>query len=226
MDKNITDKIINIYKTKHKDYLQYIEFRIGDSEAAWDLLHDVFFKILRRDEVLSEVENLSGFVLRSIKNKIIDWYRNKKNDRNINLSMYTPFRNANSIEENSNSILEDVTFSYCEEVYKINYYDSNFEEFTLHELEDDVQNVIDRLPAEQRDAYLENKIEGKLFDEIAAETKVSINTAIARDYYARRKIQKFLKEKYGDELMEIYDNSETKREKKGYRKLIEGGENG
>jgi len=67
----------------------------------------------------------------------------------------------------------------------------------LEELED----AIEELPDEQREAFVAHEFEGRSFKELAAESGVSVNTLLSRKRYAVLYLRERLREIY-DELME------------------------
>ncbi len=63
---------------------------------------------------------------------------------------------------------------------------------------EELELAIDELPAEQRDVFVTHELEGRSFEQIAAETGVSINTLLSRKRYAvlrlRRRLQNIYEE--------------------------------
>jgi len=49
---------------------------------------------------------------------------------------------------------------------------------------EELEEALDELPREQREAFLAHEVEGYSFEEIAARTGVSVNTLLSRKHYA------------------------------------------
>lgn len=49
---------------------------------------------------------------------------------------------------------------------------------------EELEEALDELPREQREAFLAHEVEGYSFKEIAARTGVSVNTLLSRKHYA------------------------------------------
>jgi RNA polymerase sigma factor (sigma-70 family) len=64
----------------------------------------------------------------------------------------------------------------------------------LEELDD----ALDELPQEQREAFIAHELEGRSFKELAAESGLSLNTLLSRKHYAvlhlRRRLQAIYEE--------------------------------
>jgi DNA-directed RNA polymerase specialized sigma24 family protein len=65
---------------------------------------------------------------------------------------------------------------------------------------DELEVALTELPAEQREAFLANDVEGRSFKEIAAETGVNINTLLARKRYAVLHLRERLQDIYDEFL--------------------------
>lgn len=74
-----------IYNT-HVDKLHSYGLHLGfHHETCKDAIQDVFYKLYLSRESLSHVENLGAYLFKSIKNRLIDIVRKKKETKNIEL---------------------------------------------------------------------------------------------------------------------------------------------
>ena len=67
-----------IYNLFFKKIYQFIYYRVGHKEIAEDLAEEVFFKALTRLSSISENKAFLGWLYQIARNKVIDYYREKK----------------------------------------------------------------------------------------------------------------------------------------------------
>jgi len=80
-------------------------------------------------------------------------------------------------------------------------------DYLRREITDALFESLEELPAEQRDVFLLQAVDGRTFAEIAELTGESINTLMARKRYA----VKFLKERLTD-IKEVLEEIQNERE--------------
>ena len=69
------------------------------------------------------------------------------------------------------------------------------DELVSSQIEQDIRNLVDLLPKEQREVVMMRYYSGLSFKEIAEQTDVSINTALGRMRYALINLRRMIKEK-------------------------------
>jgi RNA polymerase sigma-70 factor (ECF subfamily) len=75
------------------------------------------------------------------------------------------------------------------------YAEHNVEDkMVAEQIESDVRRLVDQLPEEQREVVMMRYYSGMSFQEIADQTGVSINTALARMRYALINMRKLINE--------------------------------
>lgn len=74
------ESIYNAYVDDLYSYAVYLGF---DRDVVMDAIHDVFFKLCSNEEALGKVENLKFYLLRSLKNNLINVYKRAKNTVNL-----------------------------------------------------------------------------------------------------------------------------------------------
>lgn len=72
---NLTEQTYIDFKN---DLKLFINSRVGDSDAAEDILHDVFIKVHSNMDKLRDSEKLSSWIYQIARNTINDFYRSKK----------------------------------------------------------------------------------------------------------------------------------------------------
>ncbi len=158
---NITQTI----KEYSRRLLGFIKQRVSGNEDAEDILQDVFYQFAGSTE---PIEQVGSWLFTVARNKITDRYRKHK------LPLADDIFGIS--QEN------DESFDWKEIVLAA---DTNPEtEYLRNLFWEELQFALDELPAEQREVFVQNEIEGIAFKEIAAQTGVSVATLISRKRYA------------------------------------------
>jgi RNA polymerase sigma factor (sigma-70 family) len=142
----------------------FIRRRVSNEADAEDILQDVFYQLLGNKEPIDQV---TAWLFRVARNKIIDRSRKKQTVPLDGLF----FENEDGEDMEWMDILMDDT--------------SNPETQYLRSLfRDTFQEALDELPEEQKQAFIQNEMDGISFKQISEETGVPINTLISRKRYA------------------------------------------
>jgi RNA polymerase sigma factor (sigma-70 family) len=145
----------------------FIRRRVPDQRDAEDILQEVFYEFVEAYRLMKPIEQVSGWLFRVARNRIIDLFRRKKPG-----SLSDPVSVGEDGEE---LLLEDLLASSelgPDAVYA--------RSVLLEELD----GALDELPEQQREAFMAHEVEGRSFKELSAETGVSVNTLIARKHRA------------------------------------------
>lgn len=157
---NITG-IINTYS---KRLMLFIRQRVSRQSDAEDILQDVFYQLIK---TIKPIEDAGAWLFAVTRNKITDQQRKHKPD------LFSDIYNEeeDELEINWNGILFDNS--------------SNPETQYLRSLFwEELYNALNELPAEQREVFMLNELEGVPFKEIAAQTGETVNTLLSRKRYA------------------------------------------
>ena len=152
-----------------------------DREAAEDILQEVFVELVEAYRMLKPIEQVSGWLFRVAKNRIIDRFRGRKIE-SLSQARYG--------EDDDVAVsLEDLLPSP----------DSGPEAIYARSLLlDEIDEALEEMPEEQRSVFVAHEWEGYSFKELAAETGVSVNTLLSRKHYAvqhlRRRLQSIYQE--------------------------------
>ena len=171
-------RLEKVYRDERSALLGFIRSRTGSLDEAEDLLQDVFFQAIRAASVTEPIENVVGWLYTIARNKIIDRYRRKKNIVSLQ-------------QEREDVTLEELLIDSGIDIEK---------EMIRQAVMDALIEALEELPAEQRDAFIQQAIDGKTFREISERSGVPLNTLIARKRYAVQ----FLRNRLHD-LKEIVD---------------------
>ena len=158
---NIT-QVINDYS---KRLLGFIRKRVNTEADAEDILQDVFYQFAGSTE---PIEQAGSWLFTVARNKITDSYRKQK------LPLADDVFGA--------SETDDESFDWKEMLLAT---DTNPEtEYLRNLFWEELQLALDELPAEQRQVFVQNEIEGLAFKDISAQTGLSVATLISRKRYA------------------------------------------
>ena len=159
----------------------YIRKHVLDREAAEDILQEVFCELIEAYRLLKPIEQVSAWLFRVAKNRIVDRFRGRK------LESLT----AAEYGEGDDGLmsLEDLLPSP----------DSGPEAaYAWSVLLDEIDEALEEMPEEQRFVFIAHEWEGYSFKELSAETGVSVNTLLSRKHYAvlhlRRRLQSIYEE--------------------------------
>jgi RNA polymerase sigma factor (sigma-70 family) len=170
MEAVLVQHLEKVYRSERTSLLGFIRSRTGSLEEAEDLLQDVFFQAIRAASVTEPIENVVGWLYTIARNKIIDRYRRRRNDLSLQ-------------QEREDITLEELLADSGINIEK---------EFIRRAVMDALIEALEELPPEQRDAFIQQAIEGKTFREISEKSGVPLNTLIARKRYAVQFLRKRL----------------------------------
>ncbi len=157
---NIT-RVINDYSRR---LLGFIRKRVNNEADAEDILQDVFYQFIGNTQ---PIEQLTAWLFTVARNKITDKQRKKKPE---------------ALEDLYAKAEEDIAFDWTEIFFDDN---DNPETAYLRNLFwEALDNALNELPAEQKEVFVMNEIEGIPFKEISEKTGQSVNTLLSRKRYA------------------------------------------
>jgi RNA polymerase sigma factor (sigma-70 family) len=153
----------------------YIRQRVLDRDATEDILQDVFSELVEAYRLLKPIEQVSAWLFRVAKNRIIDRFRGKKIE-SLSDAAYGEEDDAVLLVDLLPSLESGPEAAYASGV-----------------LLDELDEALDELPEEQRTVFVKHELEGYSFKELASESGVSVNTLLSRKRYAvlylRRRLQ-------------------------------------
>jgi RNA polymerase sigma factor (sigma-70 family) len=157
----------------------FIRKQVVDLEAAEDILQEVFVELVEAYRMLKPIEQVSAWLFRVAKNRIIDRFRGRKLE-SLSEARY-------GADDDLAVSLEDLLPSP----------DSGPEAaYARSLLLEEIDEALEEMPAEQRSVFIAHEWEGYSFKELAAETGVSVNTLLSRKRYAVLHLRRRLKSIY------------------------------
>jgi RNA polymerase sigma factor (sigma-70 family) len=157
--------ITNTIKSISQRLFAFIKQRVGSTEDAEDILQDVFYQFAGNTE---PIEQATSWLYTVARNKITDSYR--KHKLPLAEDMFSrPDTGEDSINWQEYLVPADATPE---------------SEYLRNLFWEALQAALDELPAEQRDVFIKNEIEGIPFKDIANQTGDLVATLISRKRYA------------------------------------------
>jgi len=158
----------------------FIKKYVPSKEDAEDILQDVFYQFVAGFEDIIMIDRVSGWLFKSARNKIIDKSRKKKPEN------FSKMENKNEEDEEY--------FSFTDLLPSLEFTPEDL--FLQDEFNEEFKKALDTLPAEQKDIFIMNEIDGFSFKEISEITGLNVNTLLSRKHYAvsqlRKKLSKYL----------------------------------
>jgi len=138
--------------------------------AAEDIVSDVVFGLLRRADVISDIENLSAYVYRSLTNRVTDHRRAQVNELRIDdqePGESTPVELPDGRPDPEDSLVQG-------------------------ELRDRLRAAVGELAPAERAVWLATEVEGRSFRELAEDWDEPIGTLLSRKSRAAAKLRESL----------------------------------
>jgi RNA polymerase sigma factor (sigma-70 family) len=157
----------------------YIRKHVVDLEAAEDILQEVFVELVEAYRLVKPIEQVSGWLFRVAKNRIIDRFRGRRLE-SLSQAQYGE-------DDDAAVSLEDLLPSP----------DAGPEAaYVRGVLLDEIDEALEEMPPEQRHVFVAHEWEGHSFKELSEETGVCVNTLLSRKRYAVLYLRRRLKSIY------------------------------
>ncbi|HRX15748.1 MAG TPA: sigma-70 family RNA polymerase sigma factor [Spirochaetota bacterium] len=167
------DKIGGFFKQEYKRMKGFVQSYISDcvDSESDDIIQDVMIKLSSLADVTVPLDNLSSYVYRALKNRIIDIYRSDNKNKSVPIE-------SNNVEVVS---LSDDSL----DVSQI------FEESQLRE---NLIAALGRLSESERTLIIMTEYEGKTVRYISEKTNEPVGTLLARKSRAVNKLRYYMKQ--------------------------------
>jgi RNA polymerase sigma factor (sigma-70 family) len=149
----------------------FIRRRVRDPSDAEDILQDVLHEFVQAYRLPEPIEQVSAWLFRVARNRIIDRFRKKKEQ---------PLSETVATGDNADAADDEYRLDLA-----LPSHDAGPEAaYARSVLLAALQHALDELPENQRDIFIAHEIEGRSFKELASESGVALNTLLARKRYA------------------------------------------
>jgi RNA polymerase sigma factor (sigma-70 family) len=155
----------------------FIRRRVRNDADAEDILQDVLAQLVSSYSVTDPIEQVTAWLFRVARNRIIDWYRRKRPDR--------PAAGSGDPEAPLN--LEEILFDPKQDPDRV---------YARSLVWKELADALDELPEDQRQVFVWHELEGKSFKEMAEITGAPLNTLLSRKRYAVLHLRDRLQELY------------------------------
>jgi RNA polymerase sigma factor (sigma-70 family) len=176
-------RIADVVRQEGSRLRRFIARRVPDPSDAEDILQDVFSALVEANRLLMPVEHLTGWLFRAARNRIIDVFRKRTPELLADL-----VRVSDEDELDWEALLPSPDGGPEAELLR-------------SELFDALEAALAALPAEQRHVFVAHELEGRSYQDLAAETGVNVNTLLSRKRYAVRRLRA--------QLRHVFDALET-----------------
>ncbi len=169
-------QISDFINDEHNKLVNFVKKRINDSadRDAEDVVQETALNLFNKPDITLPIENISAYIYQALKNKIIDIFRQNKNELSLN-----------SIISNDN----DLTLL---DILHDKRYNTETE-FEKKELYNELYKAIDSLKPKYRAIIIATEFEDTSFQELSDRWDVPIGTLLSQKSRALKKIQTKLK---------------------------------
>jgi len=167
-------RAVGDFMAENRDRLvRFVRSRLSDAAHmdGEDLVQDVMLKMIENPSVTAPIADLSAYVFRALRNRIIDEYRRARPDM---ISM-----EGEKSGEDLYEILPDTKYEPRGSMER-------------RMLRREIFEAIRSLPAEQRQVVVETELNGMAMAELARRTATPLGTLLSRKHRGIRKIRKRL----------------------------------
>jgi len=175
-------EIAAVVRRERGRLLSFILKRVRDAAEAEDVLQEALYELVNAYRLMQPVEQAGAWLMRVARNRIIDRFRKRRPE--LLGDIVPEGEEGDSALERLLPVVEDGPDAQV------------IRELLLEELE----LALEELPAEQREVFVAQELEGVSFKELSARSGVGINTLLSRKRYAVLRLRERLREAYEEWL--------------------------
>jgi RNA polymerase sigma factor (sigma-70 family) len=168
----ITDK-------ERRTLFRFIRDRVRSDEDAEDILQDILTQSLSLSSITGPIEDITAWLFRSARNRIIDWWRRRKTKQNAG-EVPLP-----ADDPDEGPVLAELLADRSEDPDRL---------YLRERLKEALVTALAKLPKAQREVFMMHELEGISFKEMSEASGTPIGTLLARKKYAVDALQKALEE--------------------------------
>lgn len=169
----------------------FIRRRVADAGEAEDILQDVFHELVQAYRLPEPIEQVSAWLFRVARNRIIDRFRKKKEEPLADLGGGANDADGAGADDNWRL---DLALPSADDGPEAAYARSL--------LLESLQEALDELPANQREVFIAHELDGVSFKEMSQQSGTPLNTLLARKRYAVLHLRRRLQAVYDELEME------------------------
>lgn len=163
-------KISEAFSRDERRLRSFIRRRVADQGEAEDILQDVFYELVEAYRMMKPVEQVTAWLFRVARNRIIDLFRRKSREG----LKADPVAVSQGNEGETLRLVDELPSPDAGP-------DAAYVRGVLLE---ELDEALDELPQEQREVFVAHELMGRSFKDMAEESGVSVNTLLSRKRYA------------------------------------------
>ena len=175
MEKELQKKSLDrFFRNEYQKLVNFIWKNLDDryyEASPEDIIQDVAMGLIEKLDLDTQIGNLTGYIYRSVKNKIIDYQ--KKKQRTVSIESFTDGKNENYL-------LNTVT-------------DETLEDTDYLNIEPEIlQQAILQLRPDEQAIIVATEFENQRYEDLSVEWEVPIGTLFSRKHRALSKLHRIL----------------------------------
>jgi RNA polymerase sigma-70 factor (ECF subfamily) len=176
MEKEIQKKSLDrFFRNEYGKLVNFVSKNLEDrffETSPEDIIQDVMLGLIDRLDLDAQIGNLTAYIYRSLKNRMID--NRKKKQRNVSIESFTNRKNGNYLL----NMVTDETLA---------------EEKDYPDVEPEMlQQAISQLRPDEQAVIIATEFENQTYEELAEEWDVPLGTLLSRKHRALSKLYKIL----------------------------------
>ncbi len=176
MEKEFQKKSLDrFFRDEYQKLVNFVRKNLDEryfEASPEDIVQDVALGLIDKLDLDAQIENLTGYIYRSVKNKIIDYQ--KKKQRNVSIETFTGWKNENYL-------LNTMT---DETIAEENDYANIAPEM--------LQQAISQLRPDEQALIIATEFENHTYEELSEEWDVPLGTLLSRKHRALSKLHRIL----------------------------------
>jgi RNA polymerase sigma factor (sigma-70 family) len=176
MEKELQKKSLDrFFRNEYQKLVNFVRKNLDDryyEASPEDIIQDVALGLIDKLDLDTQIGNLTGYIYRSVKNKIIDYQ--KKKQRTVSIENFTDRKNENYLF----NTVSDETLA---------------EENDYANIEPEIlQQAIAQLRPDEQAVIIATEFEQRSYEELSEEWDVPIGTLLSRKHRSLSKLHKIL----------------------------------
>ena len=176
MEKEFQKKSLDrFFRVEYQKLVNFVRKNLDDryfESSPEDIVQDVALSLIDKLDLDAQIGNLTGYIYRSVKNRIIDYQ--KKKQRTVSLETFTDRKNGNYLL----NTIADETLAEEKDYANIG--------------PEILRQAISQLRPDEQAVIIATEFENQTFEEISMEWDVPLGTLLSRKHRALSKLHKIL----------------------------------
>lgn len=176
MEKEVQNKSLDkFFRQEYQKLVNFVRKNLEDrfyDASPEDIVQDVALGLINKLELDAQIGNLTAYIYRSVRNKIID--TRKKKQRNVSIERFTD-------RNNGNYLLNTLTDETSPE-------ENDYSDIAPETL----QQAISQLRPDEQAVIIATEFEHQSYEDLSEEWDVPVGTLLSRKHRALSKLNKIL----------------------------------